>query len=98
MKLPVHNTLLYLFSTIFINPKWDKPLKGGVKMPEKKSTLDWIAIVLLLVGGLNWGLVGLLDLDLVALLFGAIPVLQKIVYILVGASALYGIYMVYKKR
>jgi uncharacterized protein len=67
-------------------------------MAEKKSTLDWIAIVLLLVGGLNWGLVGLLDLDLVALLFGAIPVLQKIVYILVGAAAIYGIYMVYKKK
>ncbi|MET3576641.1 DUF378 domain-containing protein [Bhargavaea ullalensis] len=52
--------------------------------------LDAIALTLLIVGGLNWLLVGLLDFDLVATLFGGQDaLLSKIVYVLVGLSALY---------
>ena len=58
----------------------------------EKSTLDWIALVLVIIGGLNWGLVGLLNLDLVAAIFGAGSLIAKIVYILVGLAALYTIY------
>ena len=54
-------------------------------------TLDVIVAVLLVVGGLNWGLVGLFDFDLVATLFGSIPVVQKTVYVLVGLSSIYQI-------
>ena len=53
--------------------------------------LDWIAQILLIIGGLNWGLVGLFDLDLVATLFGQGTMLSRIVYILVGLSALWGL-------
>lgn len=48
-----------------------------------------IALILVIIGGLNWGLVGLLGLDLVATLFGAMSVISKLVYILVGISAVY---------
>lgn len=48
-----------------------------------------IAMVLLVVGGLNWGIVGLLDFDLVATLFGEMSLLSRIVYSLVGVSAVY---------
>ncbi|ODR97836.1 DUF378 domain-containing protein [Methyloceanibacter superfactus] len=51
--------------------------------------LNLITLILVIVGGLNWGLVGLLDLDLVAALFGAGSLLSRVVYILVGASALW---------
>jgi len=51
--------------------------------------LDILAAVLLVIGGLNWGLVGLFDFNLVAALFGADSALGRIVYILVGASAIY---------
>jgi len=54
-----------------------------------KKVLDVIALVLVIVGGLNWGLVGLFDLDLVAALFGVGSILAKIVYVLVGLSALW---------
>jgi hypothetical protein len=54
-----------------------------------KKVIDLIALVLVIVGGLNWGLVGLFDLDLVAALFGMGSVLAKIVYVLVGLSALW---------
>ena len=42
-----------------------------------------------IIGGLNWGLIGLLGFDLVAAIFGAMSLLSKIVYILVGLSAVY---------
>ncbi len=62
-----------------------------------KNTLDVIALILVIVGGLNWGLVGLLDFDLVAVIFGAMSTLSRIVYSLVGLSALYMIYFALKE-
>lgn len=54
--------------------------------------LDIISMVLLLVGGLNWGLVGLFDFDLVAALFGGDDsIVSKIIYTLVGLAAVYEI-------
>ena len=58
--------------------------------------LHIIAWTLLIIGGLNWGLVGAFDLDLVATLFGPGSVLSRIIYILVGLSALYGIYYLWQ--
>ncbi len=46
------------------------------------------ALILTIIGGLNWGLIGLFGFDLVAFLFGAMSILSRIVYILVGASAI----------
>ena len=51
--------------------------------------LNLITLILLIVGGLNWGLVGLFNFDLVATLFGAGSILARIVYMLVGLSALW---------
>lgn len=53
------------------------------------KALTLLAIVLLVVGGLNWGLVGLFQFDLVATIFGVASLLSNVVYILVGLSALY---------
>jgi len=64
----------------------------------KMSTLDWIAMLLLIIGGLNWGLIGLFEFDLVAAIFGDMTTLSRIVYTLVGVSGLYGIMMVFKKK
>jgi uncharacterized protein len=48
-----------------------------------------VTLVLLIIGGLNWGLVGLFGFDLVAALFDEMSALSRIVYTLVGASALW---------
>ncbi|MBF7125498.1 DUF378 domain-containing protein [Pediococcus pentosaceus] len=54
------------------------------------KTLDVIALVLLIVGGLNWLLVGIFQFDLVATLFGGqAAIISRIVYVLVGISAIY---------
>ncbi|RZL09752.1 MAG: DUF378 domain-containing protein [Rubrivivax sp.] len=55
------------------------------------KALGSIALILLIVGGLNWAMVGLFEVDLVAALFGAMTALSRLIYVLVGAAALYGL-------
>jgi uncharacterized membrane protein YuzA (DUF378 family) len=56
------------------------------------KALFTICKILIIVGALNWGLFGLFHLDLVAALFGKIPMLAKLVYILVGAAGIVEIF------
>jgi hypothetical protein len=51
--------------------------------------LNIITLILVIIGGLNWGLVGLFDFNLVAALFGEDSPLSRVVYVLVGLSALW---------
>jgi uncharacterized membrane protein YuzA (DUF378 family) len=60
------------------------------------NAIDWIAMTLLIIGGVNWGLVGLFGFDLVATLFGDMTPISRLVYVLVGLSALYSIYTALK--
>lgn len=53
------------------------------------KTIKTIALILIIVGGLNWGLVGLFNFDLVAAIFGNMSVVSRVVYTLVGLSAIY---------
>ena len=53
------------------------------------NIIDWIAILLLIVGGLNWGLMGILELNLISKFFGEMSNITRIIYILVGLSSLY---------
>ena len=57
----------------------------------KPNALDWIAWILLIVGGLNWGLVGFFNFDLVVFLLGFSGLLVRVVYAIVGVAALYSI-------
>jgi uncharacterized protein len=57
------------------------------------SAVDYIAMVLLIVGGLNWGMVGLFGVDVVASLFGTESAISRVIYTLVGIAALYSIYL-----
>jgi uncharacterized membrane protein YuzA (DUF378 family) len=53
------------------------------------KALNILTLILVIVGGLNWGLVGLLNFDLVATIFGNGSVLARLVYVLVGLSAVW---------
>jgi hypothetical protein len=61
------------------------------------NVVDWIAFVLLAIGGLNWGLVGLFKTDVVLSILGA-GLIADIVYTLVGISALYAIGAIILKK
>lgn len=63
---------------------------------EERGAIDWIASILVVIGALNWGLVGLnsfgavsYNWDLVALILGGVPWLAAIVYLLVALSGIY---------
>ncbi len=61
--------------------------------------VDTIAMILLIIGGLNWGLVGLnRDWNVVEMIFGGMPSLVSLIYILVGLSALYQLWMWVAKK
>lgn len=51
--------------------------------------LHMVSFALLVVGGVNWGLVGLFDFNLVEVILGTLPGVAKLVYVLVGVSAVY---------
>jgi len=56
---------------------------------KKMSWLDWVAFILVVVGALNWGLVGFFEWDLVAAIFGDMTTASRVIYDLVGIAALY---------
>lgn len=65
---------------------------NALRTTSRMTTIDWIAMVLLIVGGVNWGLIGLANFNLVAAIFGDMTGIARIVYALVGLSAIYSIY------
>ena len=55
------------------------------------ETLQKICLVLTIIGAINWGLIGILDLNVVSLLFGEKTVISKIVYTLIGIAGIINI-------
>ena len=55
------------------------------------KTIDYIVLVLVIIGAINWGLVGFFGLDLVAFLFGSMSVLSRIIYAVIRICGLYAI-------
>lgn len=64
----------------------------------KLTVLDWIVLILVIVGGLNWGLIGIFNFNLVAAIFGPLSIISRIIYILVGISAVYMIFFLSKLK
>ncbi len=69
----------------------NRKLKGGRKM----KVIDKIALVLMIIGAINWGLIAIFNFDLVATIFGDMTILSRIVYGLVGVSGLWGIKLLF---
>ena len=57
------------------------------------KVLYYIALTLVIIGAVNWLLIGLFSFDLVATLFGTMSVFSRIIYVLVGISGLYSIFL-----
>jgi uncharacterized membrane protein YuzA (DUF378 family) len=62
------------------------------------KVLMWIALILVIIGGLNWGLVGFFDFDLVATLFGVMSTVSRVIYALVGIAAIVMIFKAGKMK
>jgi len=63
----------------------------------KMSAMDWAVWVLLFIGGLNWGLVGAFNYNLVDSIFGVDSTIGKIIYVLVGLAAIWSLFSLFMK-
>lgn len=55
------------------------------------KVIDKIALALIIIGAINWGLIGIFNFNLVATIFGDMTVISRIIYSLVGVSGIWGI-------
>lgn len=60
---------------------------------KKCGVLGWICLILVIIGGINWGLIGIFGFNFVAFLFGAWPIVERVIYILVGIAAIIMIFI-----
>lgn len=59
------------------------------------KVIDKIALVLIIIGAINWGLIGIFNFNLVGAIFGDMTILSRIIYGLVGVSGLWGIKLLF---
>lgn len=59
------------------------------------KVVDKIALVLIIIGAINWGLIGIFNFNLVDSIFGSMSVISRIIYTLVGVSGLWGIKLLF---
>ncbi|WMJ82006.1 DUF378 domain-containing protein [Clostridium sp. MB40-C1] len=64
----------------------------------KLNSIDKISFVLIIIGAINWGVIGLFDKNLVNLLFSFAPLIERLIYILVGLSAINTILFIKKSK
>lgn len=58
---------------------------------KRMKIIDKIALILVIIGAINWGLIGIFNFNLVEMLFGNMTILARIIYVLVGVSGLWAI-------
>ena len=63
---------------------------------SRLNAFDWGAVILSIIGALNWGLVGAFQFDLVGVIFGDMTALSRLIYIIVGLAGIYLILTVIK--
>lgn len=61
------------------------------------KVIDTIALVLIIIGAINWGLVGIFNFNFVDAIFGAMSIISRIIYILVGISGLWAIKLLFDR-
>lgn len=59
------------------------------------KVIDTIVLIFIIIGAINWGLIGIFEFNLVEAIFGSIAWLTRIIYILVGISGLWGIKLLF---
>ena len=65
---------------------------------ERSDYMNTVALILMIIGALNWLLVGLFQFNLVAWIFGAGTILARIIYCIVGIAAIWGIAMLFQRN
>lgn len=61
------------------------------------KVIDTIALIIIIIGAINWGLIGIFNFNLVDTIFGTMSVISRIIYTLVGISGLWGIKLIFDR-
>ena len=64
----------------------------------ERNWLDIVSLSLIIIGAINWGLVGLFNLDLVATFFGAMSMISRIIYTIIGIAGVYSLALFWKLK
>lgn len=72
--------------------------QGVFEIMRKMNALDWIAWILVLIGAINWGLIGFFKYNFIASIFGDMTLISRLIYALVGIAAVYLIVVRVKER
>jgi len=64
----------------------------------KRNWLDVISLILIIIGGINWGLVGFFGIDLIGMIFGELSMVTRTIFVLVGLAAIYSLVLFWKLR
>lgn len=62
------------------------------------KVIDIIALILIIIGAINWGLIGIFNFNLVETIFGGFSIISRIIYILVGVAGLWGIKLIFDRN
>lgn len=65
---------------------------------QNMKVIDTIALILIIIGAINWGLIGIFNFNLVDTIFGTMSIISRIIYILVGISGLWGIKLLFDNK
>lgn len=79
----------------YTNKKLITFLTENKRRENEMKIIDKIALVLIVIGAINWGLIGIFNFNLVAAIFGDMTVIARIIYGLVGISGLWGIKLLF---
>jgi uncharacterized protein len=71
----------------------ERRMSINITRSSSLSALGWAAMVLMIIGAINWGLVGAINVNLVSALFGEQSALTRVIYAVVGLAGLYGVYL-----
>lgn len=64
----------------------------------ERNWLDIVALILIIIGAINWGLIGFFKFDLIASLFGQLSAISRIIYAIVGISGIYSLILFWKLK
>jgi len=87
---------IYILQTINCVLGGFEDFRGETMGNTDRSTLEWVTLVLVIIGGINWGLVAF-GFNIVNMLLGAVAWLERLIYILIGLSAVYMAFILSKK-
>lgn len=87
------------YSFLYKNEKIEYTKIENIKKErDNMKIIDTIALILIIIGAINWGLIGLFNFNLVDTIFGAMSVISRIIYALVGISGLWGIKLIFDRN